>query len=57
MTKVLLAILAVLFLLMATLDWMEFKEELVDMWDDEEDRTEEEEQGTDDNRGAAGSDS
>ena len=57
MTKVLLAILAVLFLLMATLDWMEFREELGDMWDDEEDRTEEEEQGADDNRGAAGSDS
>lgn len=57
MTKVLLAILAALFLLMVTLDWMEFKEELEDMWDDEEDRTEEEEQGADDNRGAAGSDS
>lgn len=57
MTNVLLVILACLFLLMCVLDWMEFKEELEDMWDDEEDRTEEEEQGTDDNRGAAGSDS
>ena len=42
MTKVLLAILAVLFLLMATLDWMEFKEELEDMWDDEMFKTQEE---------------
>lgn len=51
----LLVLLAALFVLGAAIDWIQWKDELEEMWDDEE--SQEEKQGADDNRGAAGSDS
>lgn len=49
MNKVLLLMLGVMFLMGAAIDWIEFKEDLKEMQDEETDETESE-QGENDNR-------